>query len=81
MIVYESCILLVFNTVTFYDEQNLSLNLDYVILFDNVFLEGDIAKGMIVRGKRSGKSHNFTMDVDPDYKYFEKFRGGVQWYK
>ena len=24
--------------------------------------------------------NNFTMDVDPGYKYIEKFRGGVQWY-
>ena len=23
---------------------------------------------------------NFSMDVDPGYKYFEKFHGGVQWY-
>ena len=35
---------------------------------------------MIFRGKRSGVYLNFTMDVDPDYKYIEKFRGGVQWY-
>ena len=36
---------------------------------------------MIFRGKRNGKSHNFTMDVDPGYKNFEKFCGGLQWYK
>ena len=35
---------------------------------------------MIFKGKRSGLIHNFTMDVDPGYKYFEKFRGSVQWY-
>ena len=35
---------------------------------------------MIIRGNRSGIIHNFTMDVDPGYKYIEKFRGGVQWY-
>ena len=35
---------------------------------------------MIFKGKTTGKVHNFTMDVDPDYKYIEKFRGGVQWY-
>ena len=35
---------------------------------------------MIFKGKRSGTIHNFTMDVDPGYKYIEKFRGGVQWY-
>ena len=35
---------------------------------------------MIFKGKRTGIIHNFTMDVDPGYKYIEKFRGGVQWY-
>ena len=35
---------------------------------------------MILKGKRTGVIHNSTMDVDPDYKYIEKFRGGVQWY-
>ena len=35
---------------------------------------------MIFKGKRSGIIHNFTMDVDPGYKFIEKFRGGVQWY-
>ena len=35
---------------------------------------------MIFKGKRSGINHNFTMDVDPGYKYSEKFRGGVHWY-
>ena len=35
---------------------------------------------MIFKGKRSGILHNFTMDVDPGYKYIEMFRRGVQWY-
>ena len=35
---------------------------------------------MIFRGRRSGIIHNFTMDVNPGYKYIEKFRGGIQWY-
>ena len=35
---------------------------------------------MIFRGTRSAIKHKFTMDVDPRYKYIEKFRGGVQWY-
>ena len=48
--------------------------------FDNIFLETDFAQGMIFRGKRSRIIHNFTLDVAPDYKYIEKFRGGVQWY-
>ena len=32
---------------------------------------------MIFKGKKSGIIHNFTMNVDPGYKYIEKFRGGV----
>ena len=35
---------------------------------------------MIFKGKGSGIIHNFTMDVDPGFKYTEKFGGGVQWY-
>ena len=59
------------------EEYNLS---DYpvdILSFDKIFLECDITQGMIFRGKRSGKIHYFTMDVDPGYKYIEKFRGGV----
>ena len=35
---------------------------------------------MIFKGKRSGIFFNFTMDVNPGYKYIHKFRGGIQWY-
>ena len=35
---------------------------------------------MVFKSKRKGIIHKFTMDVDPGYKYIEKFRGGVQWY-
>ena len=35
---------------------------------------------MNFKGKSSGINHNFTMDVDPGYKYIEKIRGGVQRY-
>ena len=33
---------------------------------------------MIYRGERSVIIPIFTMDVDPGYKYIEKFRGGKQ---
>ena len=72
--------LLGFNKTTIYEEYNISPNPVDIISFDNIFIECDIAKGMIFRGKISGINHNFTMDVDPGYKYIEKFRGGVQWY-
>ena len=43
------------------------------------FLESNNTQGMIFKGKRSGIFHNFTMDIDPVYKYIEKFPCGVQW--
>ena len=72
--------LLGLNTTTIYEEYNLSPNPVDILSFDNIFTETDIAKGMIFKGKRTGIIHNFTMDVDPGYKYIGKFRGGVQWY-
>ena len=35
---------------------------------------------MIFKGRRSRILFNFTMDVDPGYKYIEKISGGIQWY-
>ena len=72
--------LLGFDSVEIYEKYNLSQKLVVILSFDNIFPEGNIAHGMIFKGKRSGIFHNFTMDVDPGYKYIEKFRGGVQWY-
>ena len=69
------------NKTKIYEEYILSQNPVDILSFDNIFLECNIAQqGMIFKGKRSGIFHNFTMDVDPVYKYIEKFRGGVQWY-
>ena len=72
--------LLGFNKTTIFEEYNLSPNLVDILSFDNIFMETDIAKGMIFKGKRTGIIYNFTMDVDPGYKYIEKFYGGIQWY-
>ena len=72
--------LLGFGKTTIFEEYNLSPNPVDILSFDNIFLECNIAQGMIFKGKRSGIIHNVTMDVDPGYKYIEKFRGGVQWY-
>ena len=72
--------LLGFNARTLYEEYTPSDHPVDILSFDNIFLEWNIAQGMIFKGKRSGIFHNFTMDVDPGYKYIEKFRGGVQWY-
>ena len=70
--------LLGFNKRTIYEQYNLSDNPVDILSFDNIFKETDIAQVMIFKGKRSGIIHNFTMDVDPGYKYIDKFRGGVQ---
>ena len=72
--------LLGFNKTTKFEKYNLSPNPVDILSFDNIFLECNIAKGMIFRGKRSGIIHSFTMDVDPGYKYIENFRGGIQWH-
>ena len=75
--------LLIFNETILWEEYNLLPNPVDILSFDNIFLETDIAEGMIFKGNRSGIKYNFnnfTMYVDPGYKYKEKFRGGVQWY-
>ena len=72
--------LLGFNKTTIFGEYNISSNPVDLLSFDNIFIECDFARGMIYRGKQSNIIHNFTMYVDPGYKYIEKFRGGVQWY-
>ena len=72
--------LLGFNEILVWGKYNLSDNPVDILSFDNIFIETDIAKGMIFKWKRTGIILNFTMDVDPGYKYIEKFRGGVQWY-
>ena len=70
--------LLGFNARKLYEEYTPSNHPVDILSFDNFFLICNIAQGMIFKGKRSGIFHNFTMDVDPGYKYNEKFRGGVQ---
>ena len=73
--------LLGFNARTLYEEYNLSPDPVDILSFKNIFIETDIAKGMIFKGKRSGILMNFTMSVSPGYKYICRFEGGVQWYK
>ena len=60
--------LLGFNATTINEEYNPSPNTVDILSFDNIFIEGDVARGMIYSGKRSVKTHNFTMDVDPAFK-------------
>ena len=72
--------LLGFNEILLWGKYNLSDNQVDILSFDNIFIETDIAQGMIFKGRRTGIIHNLTMDVSPGYKYIEKFRGGLQWY-
>ena len=65
--------LLGFHETILYKENNLSTNPVDILSFGNIFLECDIAKGMIYKQKRSGIIHNWTTTVDPGYKYVEKF--------
>ena len=60
--------LLEFNARTLYEGYTISSNTVDILSFDNIFIETDIAKGMIFKGKRTGIIHNSTMDVDPVYK-------------
>ena len=73
--------LLGYNETILWEECNLSPNPVDILSIDNIFIETDIAQGMIFEGKRTGIIHNFTMDVNPGYKNIEKFRGGDQWYR
>ena len=72
--------LLGFGETLLYKKYNLSPNAVDILSFDNIFIHTDFAQGMIFKGKRSGMIHNFTMDVDPGYKFIEKVRGGIQGY-
>ena len=80
--VYDDSIrkLLAFHETMLFKEYNLSDNLVDILSFDIIFIHTDIAKGMIFKGEGSGILDKFTVDVDPGYKYIDRFRGGVQWY-
>ena len=72
--------LLGFNKITTFEEYNLSPYPVDILSFDNIFLECDIAQGMIFEGRKSNIIHNWTMTVDPGYKHVKKLSGVVQWY-
>ena len=67
-------------SVLVYKKYNISDNPVDILSFHNTLLECDIAQGIIFQGRRSGIIHNFTMDLNPGYKYREKFRGNTQWH-
>ena len=69
--------LLGFRETMLFKGYNLSNNLVDILSFDNIFLGCDVAKGMLFKSKRYGIFHNWTMIVNPGYKYVKKFPGGV----
>ena len=72
--------LLGFDETILYNDYNLSPNPVDILSFDNIFIECDIAQGMIYKGKKSGFIHKRTMTVDPGCKYVERFAGVITWY-
>ena len=60
--------LLGFQEILLYKEYNQSTNPVDITTFDNLFIEIDIAKRLIFKGKRTGIIMNFTMSVLPGYK-------------
>ena len=46
----------------------------------NIFVQTDIAQGMIFRGKRRGMILKWTVTVGQCYHYVEVFKGCIQWY-
>ena len=72
--------LLGFHAITLYEEYKLSTNPVDILSFDNIFLECDIAQGMIFKGRKSNNIHSWTMTVDPGYKHVKKISGGISWY-
>ena len=69
-------ILLGFHEIILYKEYNLSANPVDISSFDKIFLETDVARAMIFKGKRSGIFHNFTMTANPgNKKSWILFRG------
>ena len=65
--------LLGLNARSLYEKYKLSTNPVHIISFSIIFIETDIAKGMIFKGKRSGIIMNFTMSVSPGYIYVCRF--------
>ena len=57
--------LLGLNATTIKEDYNLSPNPVDVLTLDEIFLECDIAQGMIFKGRRSNIIHLWTMTVDP----------------
>ena len=80
--VFEDSIkkLLGFHETILYKDYNLSPNPVDILSIDNILRKCDTPKGILHKQKQSGVIHNWTLTVDPGYKYVEKFAGGITWY-
>ena len=58
---FDDCIkdLLGFHAITLFEEYNLSSNLVDILSFDKIFLETEIAQGMLFKGRTSRIIHIF----------------------
>ena len=63
-----------------YEKFNLSPNQVDVISFANTFQETEFAQRMIFRGNCGQRNHNFSIDINPSYRYIEQLKGGFQCY-
>ena len=68
-----------FNAVTLYEEYKPSPNPVAILSEKNISWVWYRSRTDFW-GKRSGRIHKLTTDVDPGYKYSGKNRGEVQWY-
>ena len=57
--------LLAFRPKILNGEYNISDHPVDILSFDNIFIETNVSRGLIFKGKQTGIIHNFTMDADP----------------
>ena len=69
--------LLGFHAITLYEKYNLSTNLHDILSFDKIFLECDIAQGMMFKARKSKTIHDWKITVDAGYKYVDNFSGSI----
>ena len=72
--------LLGFHAITLFEDYILSTNPVDILSIDNIFLECDIAQGMIFKGRKSNIIHNWTMTIDPGSRYVENKSGSISWH-
>ena len=72
--------LLAFQLRVIHGNKNLSEKPVDILSFDNIFLEKNIAQGMIFESKRSGSNHKFIVGLHGQYKNIKNLQGGFGWF-